>query len=583
VQDEVDENAEKTKVYSIIDLSKSPDVNYRVASSTKKFTTKTSDKQRFVPVVGGADYLIVFSNDVPWGNYSWVTNINVSSGGTPAYCVGETNVHSVVKGTSARISAPLDAKYILITTSNQGTDTSPSYLYKIEHIVELDRSVQELEGKIYVFHQELPDVVGSGIKSTGEFQTSDSSYVISSSNYGYWYDVTSLAGGKIKLTKGVGPMRIAFTNAIINSSTSDLSSYLLSNIIVSDVDFVADIPLNSGNSVYMWIHYIKGGVSRNPSSKKVGKPDNVSIEEQYDSIDSIKKETLGVGTATYNGEKINLRDEYYRRTTAALMDLDAGTSSAYLQGADVYGDLFFQFYAGGRCCVYDLTTLTKVKEFTMDNLNKSSSNLAHWGSVHFSNEFANVGDELPLLYTEGTNIAGAGGDVAVVNINAAYAGTGDAEVVRFITLIDYPYPNVCCAFDFNRGIGYMIGRPVAAERFGRYYLQPFSISDGSYDINNLIDVKSSGPLQDATFRNGVVYIVSGWNNLYSSEGYSNYAVPQIVTAVNVTRKAITAVLETGIVSSSNAGEPEGIGIYDNNFYVSRRSSSTNNKLMRIEV
>ena len=64
---------------------------------------------------------------------------------------------------------------------------------------------------------------------------------------------------------------------------------------------------------------------------------------------------------------------------------------------------------------------------------------------------------------------------------------------------------------------------------------------------------------------------------------NNATVPQRITAVNAMKRAITAILETGLESSSNAGEVEGIGIYNECFYVSRRSSSTGNKLMKIDV
>ena len=71
------------------------------------------------------------------------------------------------------------------------------------------------------------------------------------------------------------------------------------------------------------------------------------------------------------------------------------------QDGAIWGDFLFRFGSKGQCAVYDLRNLSRenaqpVAAFTLDKANKL---VPHSNTVFFGTEYAQPGDEFPLLYS----------------------------------------------------------------------------------------------------------------------------------------------------------------------------------------
>ena len=66
------------------------------------------------------------------------------------------------------------------------------------------------------------------------------------------------------------------------------------------------------------------------------------------------------------------------------------------QDGAIWGNLLFRFENNGACHVYDLNTLEKVSEFTLEGMDQW---MPHSNAVTFGCEYYADGDEFPLLYT----------------------------------------------------------------------------------------------------------------------------------------------------------------------------------------
>lgn len=83
-------------------------------------------------------------------------------------------------------------------------------------------------------------------------------------------------------------------------------------------------------------------------------------------------------------------------------ELIAGISSG--QDGAIWGGFFFRFKSNGECCVYQLSDLTgacgeQVAPFSTFCLDKAEILMPHSNAVCFGSEYAEAGDEFPLLYT----------------------------------------------------------------------------------------------------------------------------------------------------------------------------------------
>ena len=306
----------------------------------------------------------------------------------------------------------------------------------------------------------------------------------------------------------------------------------LRNVPIGQTRTTKDVPEDAN---YLYIHCT--------NSNQTYQPDAISgilelkyavddINSSIDELEEVKTAVLGTGNIRYTGEKINLRTSYSLSMKKLFNVFNSGVS---MQGAAVYGDKLFQFYVGGTCYVYNLLDGSLIESFKMNALST-----AHLGSPHFSNTFRNEGDEYPLLYVNGQDALGTGVicDYIVIDIN----GKADAEIVNSVTLEGFGIQSVCNAFDFDNGIGYSI--------CGSSIVQPFKLSDSSWDINDRISYKPVGHIQDAVYCNGYIYINTGW--------YTNNETVKIL-GINVAEKRVSTVVDLGNANR----ESEGLSIYNN--------------------
>lgn len=228
--------------------------------------------------------------------------------------------------------------------------------------------------------------------------------------------------------------------------------------------------------------------------------------------------------------------------------LDLGRKPSTLQGLSVYDNMAFQFYSSSVCKVFDLDSKELVSTINLPE--------GHYGSVEFSYEYGNPNDNFPLLYVGGGMADKENPGYVVVNLNT--------QSISRIIEFDHPVASqVLCAFDFQHGIGYSFGyqNNDPDHEVAPYEVTPFEIETGKCDIANRFYIMNEGHLQDAFFKDGRIYIITGWNKQWNGEN-----VPIKIFGVDPNNKRMTMVMNLGFVNN----EGEGIAWYKDGFLISVR-------------
>lgn len=277
------------------------------------------------------------------------------------------------------------------------------------------------------------------------------------------------------------------------------------------------------------------------------------------------------------------------------------------QGAAIYKDKLYQFYHGGHVEVVDLLTLGKTT-FEIPDIWPTKNgipNSQHCSCAAFSNQFAEAGDELPLVYIS------AVGYTCVINLNVVNVVNGvttRGSLVRW-WYIDHNIDGVTYrpavasigAWDFANHIGYSIGYPqgipddsanhksggmfevlrytfptsgtgevsVVAESTKVILHKPLDNNETAEDgviyvsyVNNVADGNSDSDwsnLQDADFKNGHIFILYGGSN-----GGADH--PKIIDYIPAQASAIA--MYTNICKDGGTGaEGEGMAKYKNGWVV----------------
>ena len=229
-----------------------------------------------------------------------------------------------------------------------------------------------------------------------------------------------------------------------------------------------------------------------------------------------------------------------------------------LQGADIFDGYFYQFYdTTGGCLKYDMSDLTAEPE-SISTPDASS----HQGSVAFSNitsytnsEGTTVDTQIPLIFETG-HYNNSGNKMEIVTV-------ADIENNTVVKKYEFPnrYDDCIAAWDWMNSVMWLIGY----ETESGYATTPWYIE--KYSIDNLADADDTNytlldsytfditynTLQDCKYKDGYVYILSGWG------GTSNG--PGTVWKLDVENRKII-----GKIVTTDTYEMEGFAITDDYMY-----------------
>ncbi len=251
-----------------------------------------------------------------------------------------------------------------------------------------------------------------------------------------------------------------------------------------------------------------------------------------------------------NLDPVPFRTEYIDSAEVKMTEfINLSDNPKAMQGMTVYGDRLYQFYNNGRCRVFDMMSKQLIDDKTFVE--------GHYGSVEFSDEYENPSDELPLLYIGGRMEVKTSPGYTVLNMNQ-----GDVKCIEFDSLIAN---QVLCAFDFKRGVGYNLGYKDndPDHEFAPYEVTPFDIATGKCDIAGRFFIKNEGHLQDATFVDGNIWVVTGWGS-----PWNGVDVPIKMFSIDVEYQRVPKVVTLGWHNY----EAEGIAYHNGHFLISMRKS-----------
>ena len=254
----------------------------------------------------------------------------------------------------------------------------------------------------------------------------------------------------------------------------------------------------------------------------------------------------------YEGERIVLRGHPFDCEKVLKMQ----DSSYYFQGAAMYDRYFFQFHTdNAEIEIYDVAERSFVQKLAM------TSSGSHAGSGAFGTERYAEGDVFPLLYISDM-------DARKIHVYRLSGSVGNLTIALIQTIslpsaADLMYlPN--CAIDVERQKIVLFG----------YSQNSWSSSAGNESIiascdlpkrsaGNVTLVKSSFE----AFRLPFIYAEQGGcaANGKLLLSYGNTVTEGGLLQIDLLKKAVISRLDFSFLGEV---EPEGIGIYDNNLYVS---------------
>ena len=231
-------------------------------------------------------------------------------------------------------------------------------------------------------------------------------------------------------------------------------------------------------------------------------------------------------TKTINESSKDGEDNDLALKIGKLMSQDWGSSN--LQGADCYGDYFFQFENHNkRVFISDL----KTKEF-LGTVELAANSKNHCNNVSFSHVFYETNDEFPLLYVSGSQ-SGTYNNVQVYRVQRA------DNTFTFTNIQEITLPK--CSSENNL---YWTGAVMDNENGGMYVyansggaqIAKFDIPDilqenvilTDEDILEQFSLPSFTHQQGAVIRNGLLYVMDG----VPQWGDTNYM--RIIDLVNKT-------------------------------------------------
>ena len=220
--------------------------------------------------------------------------------------------------------------------------------------------------------------------------------------------------------------------------------------------------------------------------------------------------------------------DYIDSTRVSISDvIDLGSKPSALQALAVNGDRAYQFYSSGVCKVFNLETKELVSSIDLPE--------GHYGSAEFITEYDNPNSGIPLLYIGGPMTGKEKEGFVVLDLNKKSL----SKIIEF----DEPVAaQVLCAFDFQHGIGYSFGyqNNDPDHEVAPYEVTPFEIETGKCDIANRFYIMNEGHLQDAFFKDGRIYIITGWNKQWNGTD-----VPIKILGINPYTKSMTMVMNLG--------------------------------------
>jgi len=232
------------------------------------------------------------------------------------YCVYNSSSY----GSTARIDidVPQNAAFFRNTVWEQGESYTLYYKSSQESAMEQKEGLNSLSAKVEqkTFGREVGLYNLTGTKSTGYI--SGSNYVTSSSNYGYWYDVTFYAGKRIKLKSG--SYNLFFSSQILTTNTP-IGEYALGDGYVSaSTSAVSSVvipsPSESGGKVYCWICTYANSLTQ--SYRLYSIVDSVPNRIEYITEDAV-----------YSQDKVIFKARYRN---------DSTTNVGFLHFSDLHGD-----------------------------------------------------------------------------------------------------------------------------------------------------------------------------------------------------------------------------------------------------
>ena len=241
--------------------------------------------------------------------------------------------------------------------------------------------------------------------------------------------------------------------------------------------------------------------------------------------------------------------DYVDSTRISVSDvIDLGSKPSTFQALALYGNRAYQFYSSSVCRVFDLDTKELVSSIDLPE--------GHYGSAVFSTEYGYPDSDVPLLYIGGRMTGKEKEGYVVLDLHKK-------EIVRIIEFDEQTAAQVLCAFDFQHGIGYSFGymNDDPDHEAAPYEVTPFDIATGKCDISNRFYIENEGHLQDACFKDGNIYIITGWNRQWNGKD-----VPVKILGVDPVAKCTTMVMNLGFVNN----EGEGIALYKDGFLISVR-------------
>ena len=276
----------------------------------------------------------------------------------------------------------------------------------------------------------------------------------------------------------------------------------------------------------------------------------------------------GVGSYNYYGEKIRLTPYNFAVNAMGNVAISGYTP----QGACIYEDQLFQFYAWSKFSVYDLLTNTLSGIFSFD---EATAGL-HCNSACFGNK-QNSTDAYPLLYVN-SYLDNVGNGVCEVHKITESNGTYTTDLIQTIH-IDFTdntlwtgeviNPSTLANGNFlvdtinNRLIAY-VTQGFARTRFFMFELPDTAIANVTLSTNNIIDyfdLAYIANIQDSCLHNGMIYMTAGIN-------WGDYDQILRIYVINLNGRSIVSEIHLEEISALNT-EPEGIDYYDDSLVITQ--------------
>lgn len=478
------------------------------------------------------------SYTVPDGEGNYFIRIAVSKVGDGAISVQEAE--AVVS----------DARVFRVVTTIIGGD-----------IPELKESVDELEETISPYNEHFTQIdnelYGGDVVHVSELE---------------WYRLQRQGTGRVyKWADGVSAV-----GDVITAKLSDYTSYKFGIALFTEMEYSATTVYDSGWKQQDLSYTVPEGkdgyyirITIAKTSGDITIEDAKSVLTEAKVVRTIEEDTIGLcarvdklendsfhpaGTTevAYEGDKVVID---MQKNKCYFDFITTISGDAYVQGASVFGDYYFQLAHQMRYVViYDLKNEVEVQK-----VNLTTGTVGHANDASFGVEYYDADDPFPLFYVSSEDNK----NLFVYRITGTY-GEYSFSLVQTITIdTDFYYPNAVVDAYARRCVlfGYKEDSWESSENGNAYLISTFKLpklSDGNVTVTEFGDTVTLPFIeaqQGAGARSGILYLASGVET-------------PLIYVINYLNGEILSTIDTTVAEDM---EPEGLGIWEDRLVVTYRN------------